>query len=176
MESASEEEALEAMAEYAARNPSLLPVVSAIATRTLVRRAGPTLPPAARRAAVRTVTQAARTLVNRQGPAAIRALPRVVRSVRRTATTRGTPPSVRPRVALNTARRVAASPRLARRLSRPLPRGRARIRQAVAGGRMGARGAMRPMRGPQRPMGMGRGRRPRTFVMRGPVRITLAPA
>ena len=31
--------------------------------------------------------------------------------------------AVRPRVALNTARRVAASPRLARRLSRPLPRG-----------------------------------------------------
>src|SRR5262249_37137840 len=82
MEGASEDEALEAMAEYAARNPRVVPVVAGIAARALVRRAGPTLPPAARRQAVRTVTRAARTLVRRQGPAAIRALPRVVRSVR----------------------------------------------------------------------------------------------
>ena len=92
-EAASEDEALEAMAEYAARNPGALPVVAGIAARSLVRRAGAALPPAARRAAVRTTVRAARTLVRRLGPAAIRALPRVVRSVRRTAAARGTPPA-----------------------------------------------------------------------------------
>ena len=76
-EAASEDEALEAMAEYAARNPGALPVVAGIAARSLVRRAGAALPPAARRAAVRTTVRAARTLVRRLGPAAIRALPRV---------------------------------------------------------------------------------------------------
>ena len=162
-EGASEDEALEALAEYAARNPAALPVVAGVAARSLVRRAGAALPPAARRAAVRTTVRAARSLVRRQGPAAIRALPRVVRSVRRTAAARGTPPALRPRIALNTARRVAASPRLVRRLARPLPHGRAVLRQAIAGGRgrIGMRG-IRPMRG----MGMAmRGR-----VMRAPAR------
>ncbi len=148
MEGADEDEALEAMAELAARNPRVLPVVGGLAARALVRRAGPALPPAARRAAVRTATQAARTLVRRQGPAAVRALPRVVRSVRRTAATRRTPPAMRPRVALNTARRVAASPQLARRLARPLPRGRAIVRQAVATGRVPARAGGGMMRAP----------------------------
>jgi len=156
-ESASEDEALEALAEFAARNPAALPVVAGVAARSLVRRAGAALPPAARRAAVRTTVRAARSLVRRLGPAAIRALPRVVRSVRRTAAARRTPPALRPRIALNTARRVAASARLVRRLARPLPRGRAVLRQAIAGarGRIGMRG-VRPMRG----MGMrGRGMR-----------------
>src|SRR5882762_1093055 len=131
-EGASEDEALEAMAELAARNPRVIPVVAGLAARTLVRRAGAAMPTAVRRQVVRNVARAAQTLVRSGGPARIRALPRVVRSVQRTAATRRTPPAVRPRVALNTARRVAASPRLARRLSRPLPRGRARVRQAVA--------------------------------------------
>jgi hypothetical protein len=138
-EAASEDEALEAMAEYAARNPGAVPVVAGIAARSLVRRLG---------------------------PAAIRALPRVVRSVRRTAAARGTPPALRPCIALNTARRVAASTRLVRRLARPLPRGRAILRQAIAGGRgrIGMRG-IRPMRG----MGMamrGRGMRAPARAMR----------
>jgi hypothetical protein len=111
--------------------------------------------------------------VRRHGPAAVRALPRVVRSVRRTAATRGTPAVVRARVARNTARRVAASPRLVRRLARPLPRGRAAVRQAFAGGRMPARFMESARR-----MGRG-GRRRRSAVLRGPtgpVRVTLTPA
>jgi len=87
-----------------------------------------------------------------------------VRSVRRTAAARGTPPALRPRIALNTARRVAASARLVRRLARPLPRGRAVLRQAIAGarGRIGMRG-VRPTRG----MGMrGRGMRVPARAMR----------
>jgi hypothetical protein len=180
-EGASEDEALEAMAELAARNPRVIPVVAGLAARTLVRRAGAAMPTAARRAAVRAVARAAQTLVRSGGPAGIRALPRVVRSVQRTAATRRTPPAVRPRVALNTARRVAASPRLARRLSRPLPRGRALVRRAVAGGRAlrpGMRGPM--MRGMRGAMMRGAGMRGlgwprRSFVYRG-VRITATPA
>jgi hypothetical protein len=170
------------MAELAARNPRVIPVVAGIAARTLVRRAGAAMPTAARRQAVRNVARAAQTLVRSGGPARIRALPRVVRSVQRTAATRRTPPAVRPRVALNTARRVAASPRLARRLSRPLPRGRALVRRALAGGalRPGMRGPMMRgamMRGPMmRGAGMrGMGRPMRSFVYRG-VRVTATPA
>ena len=180
-EGASEDEALEAMAELAARNPQVIPVVAGLAARTLVRRAGAAMPTAVRRQVVRNVARAAQTLVRSGGPARIRALPRVVRSVQRTAATRRTPPAVRPRVALNTARRVAASPRLARRLSRPLPRGRALVRRAVAGGRAlrpGMRGPMmRGMRGPMmRGAGMrGMGRPMRSFVYRG-VRVTATPA
>jgi len=179
-EGASEDEALEAMAELAARNPRVIPVVAGLAARTLVRRAGAAMPTAVRRQVVRNVARAAQTLVRSGGPARIRALPRVVRSVQRTAATRRTPPAVRPRVALNTARRVAASPRLARRLSRPLPRGRALVRRALAGGalRPGMRGPMmRGMRGPMmRGAGMrGMGRPMRSFVYRG-VRVTATPA
>ena len=179
-EGASEDEALEAMAELAARNPRIIPVVAGLAARTLVRRAGAAMPTAVRRQVVRNVARAAQTLVRSGGPARIRALPRVVRSVQRTAATRRTPPAVRPRVALNTARRVAASPRLARRLSRPLPRGRALVRRALAGGalRPGMRGPMmRGMRGPMmRGAGMrGMGRPMRSFVYRG-VRVTATPA
>src|ERR1700704_2856789 len=47
-EGASEDEALEAMAELAARNPQVIPVVAGLAARTLVRRAGATMPTAAR--------------------------------------------------------------------------------------------------------------------------------
>jgi hypothetical protein len=89
---------------------------------------------------------------------------------------------VRPRVALNTARRVAASPRLVRRLARPLVRGRAIVRQAVATGRVPARavggmrapmgGMMRPRGGMMGPMRRRGGHRRRSFVIRGPVRIT----
>src|SRR4030081_2676011 len=158
-EGASEDEALEAMAELAARNPRVIPVVAGLAARTLVRRAGAAMPTAVRRQVVRNVARAEQTIVRSGGAARIRALPRVVGSVQRTAATRRTPPAVRPRVALNTARRVAASPRLARRLSRPLPRGRALVRRALAGGalRPGMRGPM--MRGMGGPMMRGAGMR-----------------
>ena len=167
MEGASEEDALEAFAEIAARNPRAapLPLVAGIAARALVRRAGAAMPPAARRQVVQRVQRAARTLVSRQGTAAIRALPRIVRSVRRTAAVRGTPPVVRPRVALNTARRVAANPGLARRLARPSPRARAIVRRVAGGAGMAARPGLRP------PIG-GFGGRRRSFIVRGPVRIT----
>jgi hypothetical protein len=167
MEGASEEDALEAMAELAARNPRAvpMPVIAGLAARAVVRRAGAAMPAGQRRQVVRNMATAARTLVRRQGPPGIRALPRIARSVRRTAAVRRTPPAVRPRVALNTARRVAASPRLARRLARPLPRGRALVRRAV---RAGAVPAV-PGRAGRPPLAGGR----RSITTQGPVRITI---
>jgi hypothetical protein len=193
-EGASEEEALEAMAEMAARNPRLLPVVGGLAARTLVRRAGATLTPQARQRVVRQMTQAARVLTTGPaGPRGVTALPRIVRSVQRTAAARRTRPQVRPQVALNTARRVAANPRMTRRLARPLPRGQQLARRAAAalppaqrrrimpggmGGGIGA-GVVGPAVGAaiggivRRPgWGGGAGR---SITIRGPVRIIVRP-
>jgi hypothetical protein len=153
-----EDEALDAFAELAVMQPRALPLVSGIAARAIIGPRGAAMPPAARRAAVRTVGRAARTLVRRGGPPAIRALPRIARTVRRTAVARRTPATARPQVVRRTAARVASSPRLRRRLSRPLPRGR---RIARAATRMARR------RGP----GMGLPRR--RFRLRGPVEVTI---
>jgi len=159
----SEDEALDAFAELAVMNPRAVPLVAGVAARTIVGRRGAMMSPTARRAAVRTVTRAAQTLVQRGGPRAIRALPRIARTVRRTAVARGTPAAARPQVVRRTAARVAATPRLARRLSRPLPRGQRIARAAV--GRAGGPGL--PGRA-FRPMG---GRPGRVLRLRGPVTI-----
>jgi hypothetical protein len=153
-----EDEALDAFAELAVMQPRAIPLVAGIAARTILGRRGAMISPTARRAVVRNVERAARTLVRRGGPAAIRALPRIARTVRRTAVVRRTPATARPQVVRRTAARVASSPRLRRRLSRPLPRGR-RI----------ARAATRTAR--RRVVGMGMpGRR---FRLRGPVEVTV---
>jgi hypothetical protein len=109
------------------------------------------LPMAARRRVVHGMTVAARQL-QRRGPGAIRALPRIVRSVRRTAAVRRTPPRAMPRVVQRTAARVLRRPGLVRRLSRPSPAARRRVR--AAGGAGGGR----------------------SFNMQGPIRITISGA
>jgi hypothetical protein len=180
MEGASEEEALEAMSELAARHRSVAPIAAAIAARALMRGAAATATPAARARAVHQVRQAAQTLVNARGPAAVRALPRVVRSVRRTAAVRQTPTRQRPQVALNTARRVAANPTMLRRLARPLPRGNAIVARVVRGTGSGVPGVTPNVNWGSGNMGVPRcncgashgPNRGRSFVIRGPVRIT----
>jgi hypothetical protein len=177
MEGASEEEALEAMSEMAARHRSVAPIAAAIAARALLRQAAPTLPAAARAAAIRQVRAAANTLINSRGPTGVRALPRVVRSVRRTAAARRTPAQVRPRVALNTARRVAANPAMLRRLAQPLMRGRAIVARTARGTGFGVPGIAGPgigaVVGGCNCGGSGHGyARGRSFTIRGPVRIT----
>src|SRR5207245_10748690 len=73
---------------------------------------------------------------------AIRALPRVARSVRRTAVARHTPPSARARVLAATARRlVQRNPQLRRQLVRPLRSGQ-RVLRRVGGYRGGGRAPM----------------------------------
>src|SRR5258705_153756 len=86
----------EGFEELAVANPRAIPMGAGLAARTVVGRRGPMMSPTARRAAVRTVTRAAQTLVARGGPRAIRALPRIARTVRRTAAARGTPAAARP--------------------------------------------------------------------------------
>ena len=66
------------------------------------------------------------------GPNAIRALPKITRSVKRTAANRGTPASARPAVAARTASKVAQNPAILRRLSAPSPMGQSMARSAPA--------------------------------------------
>jgi hypothetical protein len=149
-EGASEEEAMDAFAELAAHDESVRPILAGLAARTIVRGRGARLPMPVRRILVRGMGAAARTLTQRRGPVAIRALPRIVRSVARTAAVRRTPLRVVPRIVRRTAARVAGSRRLIRRLAQPSPTAVRRARPVMA-----ARGV------------------PRAFTLRGPVRISI---
>ncbi len=195
---ASEEEALDAFAELAVRNRAAVPVVAALAARRVLGPAAARLPAAARVQAIRTVRQAATQMVNRGGPTAIRALPRIARSVQRTSVARRTPAVVRPRVLAQTARRVVQrNPRLRRQLTRPLGAGRrvlnrtgAAVRSGAAPGRAvlrgrmpgmggmagGLGGALGGLGGALGGMGGGHRRRRRSITIRGPVSINIRPA
>jgi hypothetical protein len=131
-EGASIEDALEAVAEVAVRDPRALPVVAGLAARSVLKDRAATMSPTQRKQAVKATTAAAKTLIARGGPKAIRALPKIVRSVKRTAASKGTPTPMRPRVLARTAAKVAQRPALLRNLSQPSPRGQA-IVQRTAG-------------------------------------------
>jgi hypothetical protein len=154
-EGATEEEALDAFAELAAVDESAIPIVAGLAARTVLRGRAARMPMAARRRIVHGMTTAARTL-QRRGPGAIRALPRIARSVRRTAAVRRTPVRAMPRVMQRTTARVARRASLVRRLSRPSPAARRRVR--AVGGAVGVGGGGR------------------SFTMQGPVRISITSA
>mgnify|MGYP006266948593 CR=1 FL=1 len=113
------------------------PVIAGLTVRTVMPSATRLSRPV-RRQVVRSVTQATRTIVRRQGAPAARAVPQVVRAVQRTATQRRMPARQLPQAIRRTAARVAASPQLTRRLAqttcrRPPSRVRGR-RLATAGG------------------------------------------
>ncbi|MGE7413254.1 hypothetical protein [Methylobacterium tarhaniae] len=133
-EGASEEEALEAVAELAARDRRALPVVAGLAARTVMKQSGAQLSAHQRRQAVRTMNRAAQTLVRQGGPSAVRALPKVARSVLRTTVSKGTPAALRPRVVASTAAKVSQNPALLRRLAQPSPRGQRLLRRLASGG------------------------------------------
>ncbi|MCZ8189579.1 MAG: hypothetical protein O9326_07520 [Microcystis sp. LE19-338.1B] len=110
------------------------PFVSAVALRTAMPNVA-RLPRQTRRQLVSSVSQATRTLAHRQGPAAARAVPRIVRGVSRTVAQRGLPArSVAPAVR-RAAARVAQSPRTVRRLARPLTTTSRPGRRSMSGGR-----------------------------------------
>ena len=123
-EGASVEDALEAVAEVAARDTRALPIVAGLAARSVLKGTAARLPPAQRQQVARAVTRAAANLVAAGGPTAIRALPKVAASVRRTAANNGTPPPARPRVLVRTVARLAQNPAALRNLSTPSPRAR----------------------------------------------------
>jgi hypothetical protein len=128
-EGASVEDALEAVAEVAARDPRALPVVAGLAARSVIKNRGASMSPAQRHQVARTMTRAARNLVQRGGPQAIRALPKITKSVKRTAAARGTPVGTRPHVVARTAAKVAQNPQMLRRLSAPSANGVAMMRR-----------------------------------------------
>jgi hypothetical protein len=151
-EGASTEDALEAVAEIAVRDRRAVPVVAGLAARTLVKNRGATMSSAQRRGAINNATRAAKTLINRGGPQAIRALPRVAKSVRRATAAKGTPPAVRAQVLQRTAAKVAQKPALLQRLSRPSPVGQGVVQRAGGGSN-----------------GSGQ----RTYTVTGPARISI---
>jgi hypothetical protein len=132
-----------------------LPVLAGMAARTMVRpllsRTATSLSRPIRRQIVRSTTQVAQNLIRRQGPAAVRALPRVAQSVGQTAARRRLPPSRLPRAIQQTGARVTAQPSLVRQLSRP---------------------ASGMRRTPLRPASR-RGGVPQRLRLRGPVEITI---
>lgn len=154
-EGATEDEALEAFAEMAARDPRALPIVSGLTARTVLKGKGAQLPPAARKQVVHQVQGAAKNLVAKRGPAAIRAMPKIARAVKRNAAAKGIPPVAAVKVVRRTAAKVAKSPALTRKLARPNPAAKRIVRAAGA-----ATGPMTP----------------RTFMIPGPARITISAA
>jgi hypothetical protein len=134
---ASEDEALDAFAELAVRNKAARPVVAGLVARKVLGPKAAHMPPAMRKQAVHIIHNAAKQLVRAGGPTAIRALPRLARSVKRTAVARRTPPSARARVLANTAKRVVhRNPRLRRQLTKPSRLGQNILRR-VGGGQPG---------------------------------------
>ena len=134
---ADEFEALEDLFDLAETEDAIdaaAPFVSAVALRTAMPNIS-RLPRQTRRQLVSSVSQATRTLAHRQGPAAARAVPRIVRGVSRTVAQRGLPArSVAPAVR-RAAARVAQSPSTVRRLARPLTTASRPGRQSMIGGR-----------------------------------------
>jgi hypothetical protein len=140
-EGGSVEDALEAVAEIAAKDRRALPVVAGLAARTVVKNRGAAMPPAQRAQVAKTMTKAAKTLVASGGDKAIRALPKIAKSVKRNAAARGTPPAAQAKVVARTAAKVAQNPPLLRRLSTPSPTGQAIVQRTpmVGGGFGGSR-------------------------------------
>jgi len=177
---ASEDEALDAFAELAVRNPAARPVLAGLAARKVLGAKAAHMPLAQRRQAVRVIRAATNALVRRGGPTAVRALPRIARSVKRTSVARRTPAGARPRVLANTARRVIQrNPRLRQQLVRPLATGR-RVLQRVGGHGQGAARTGRSVGGwggythyPQG--GYGGGSDYRRIRTHGPVVISIRP-
>jgi hypothetical protein len=93
---ADEFEALEDLFDLAETEDAIYaaaPFVSAVALRTAMPNIS-RLPRQTRRQLVSSVSQATRTLAHRQGPAAARAVPRIVRGVSRTVAQRGLPAAI----------------------------------------------------------------------------------
>jgi hypothetical protein len=107
-----------------------------------------------RRQVVRSVTQATRTMVQRQGVPAARAVPQVVRTVQRTAAQRRLPTRQLPQAIRRTAARVAASPQLTRRMTQATRR-------------------QRPVRGRSRRVGPAGAGLTERYSISGPVEIVI---
>lgn len=133
--------------------PVLAGVAARAALRPLLRRGGAAAARAAARQIVRGATQAARTLIQRQGPRAVRALGPIGRSVGRAAQRNNLRPAALPGAIRQTAARVAAQPALAQRLIQPR---QAIVRPGTPRNRLTLSGGV-----------------PRRFLVQGPVEIII---
>jgi len=118
-EGASEEEILEVMAEIATKDRRVLPIVAGLTAKTILKGKGTTMSFGARKKAVKDMKKAAKVLVRKQGPTAIRALPKIAKSVKRTTARKGTPTKAKLMIVKSTAMKVAKSPTMTRKLAKP---------------------------------------------------------
>jgi hypothetical protein len=117
---ADEFEALEEMLAFAADQNAVdaaAPMIAGLTIRTMMPQAA-RLNPTTRRQLVRSVRQSAQTLGRRQGPQAVRAVPRVVQAVQRTAQRQRIPAQQLPQAVQRATARVAQNPRLVSQLAR----------------------------------------------------------
>jgi len=139
-EGASEEEALDAFAELAAYDEAAVPVVSALAVRSLDKKKVKRLPKAARKKMVKKISKAIKHLIRKSGtPKAVRAIPIVVGKVR--AAGRPMPVAAKAAAADKIIKKVARSRRLTRKLTRKTPRvvrAHKKLRKATSGKRLPA--------------------------------------
>lgn len=118
-EGATEEEILEAVAEVATKDRRALPIVAGLTAKTIVRGKGSAMSFGARKKVVKDMKKAAKILVRKRGPKAIRALPKIVKSVKRTTAMKGTPIKAKAMIVKRTAMKVAKSPAMTRKLAKP---------------------------------------------------------
>lgn len=156
-EGASDEEALEAMAELATKDRRAIPIVAGLAARTLIKSRGKRMSFNARKRVVKDVKKAVKTLARKRGKKAIRAIVPITKTVKRTAAIKRQPAAVRAKVVKKTALKVARSPRLTRKLAKPKPRAIRVVRRVL-------------VRGPRYGLATGR----RSYTIPGPARITIS--
>ena len=118
-EGASENEVAEAMAEIATKDKRALPIIAGLTAQTILKGKGRSMSFKARKKVVKDMKKAAKVLVSKRGPKAIRALPKIVKSVKRSTANKGTPSIVKTKIVKNTAIKVAKSPTLTRKLAKP---------------------------------------------------------
>lgn len=160
-EGATDEEAMEAMAELATKDRRAIPIVAGLAARSLLKGKAKRMSFGARKKAVKDVKKAAKILVKARGKKAIRALPRIVKSVKRTAAVKRQPVKVRPKVVKKTAIKVVRSPRLVKKLSKPKAKAVRTVRRTVI---------MPVATVPSRRLAS---TRRRSYTLPGPTRITI---
>lgn len=132
-EGASEEEILDAMAEIATKDRRALPIVAGLTAKTILKGKGRAMSFGARKKVVKDMKKAAKVLVRKQGPTAIRALPKIAKSVKRTTARKGTPTKAKVMIVKRTAMKVAKSPTMTRKLAKPSVKAKMAAKKVVKG-------------------------------------------
>lgn len=122
-EGASEDEALEAFSELASYDEAAVPVMSALAIRSLDKKKVKRLPKDVRKKLVKKMNEAAKQLIRKsQDPKAVRAIPIVVGKVKAKAATRSMPATRKTEAAAKIIKKLAQSKRLTGKLTKTTPR------------------------------------------------------